>query len=145
MPGPKRHSALIALKTRPEFGKSQGNDPARFRRRRPSAAAQWLVISLNPNVMIEIANANRTTPTATIQTSRSVGYGLTAFFAATGAGASRRIRDGRGASFNWTVFLPGFNCLLTGASLRLGGYGLVSITEMLRHAICSCASVRFPA
>ena len=84
------------------------------------------MIWLNPNVMIEIASAKRTTPTATIQISRSVGYGLTAFLAAGAGGGSRRIRDGRDACINSTVFLPGFNCLLTRSSLRLSGYRPVS-------------------
>ena len=93
--------------------------------RRSSTAGQWLVIKLNPNVIIEMASAKRTTPIATIQTSRSVGYGLTALFGAAGAGGSRRIRDGRAAASS-TVFLPRFNWLLTRVVLRASGYDPVS-------------------
>lgn len=57
---------------------------------------------------------------ATIQTSFSDGYGLTGLWGVAGAGGSRRMREGRAAGRISTVFLKGFDCLLTRASLRAG-------------------------
>lgn len=109
------------------------NEVARsFRRQRWGATGQWLVIWLNPNVIIEMASANRTTPTATIQTSCSDGYGLTALFCGVGAGGSRRMRDGRTAARSSTIFFPGFKSLLTRAALRPCGYDTVSDMDPTR-------------
>jgi hypothetical protein len=97
------------------------------------------VIKLNPNVIIEMASANKTTPIATIQTSRSVGYGLTAFLGAAGAGGSRRIRDGRTAASSSTVFLPRFNWLLTRAALHASGYDPVSNVDATSYKVMARA------
>src|SRR5579864_6623816 len=91
---------------------------------------------------MEIARANRMTPTATIQISRSVGYGFTAFCATRGGG-SRRIRDWRAATCSSTVFLPAF-CLYTRALLRARRYESVSNQAATTSGLIKLSQQLFP-
>jgi hypothetical protein len=71
-----------------------------------------------PMVMMVTAMPNRTTPMATVQASRSVGIGFSSL-RTTGAGGSRRIRDGRGSAalrpvVSGLLTLPVYTRRLTG-------------------------------
>ena len=92
-------------------------------RGREAFQPQWLVTSLIPKVTSAIAIANKRTPITTVQISRSVGYGLTAFCMTT-AGGSRRIRDGRASTALRRIFER--LILITGRYLRARDYRAVT-------------------